>query len=588
MSKNRPLTEVQILNGTHDVATKTGGKGFGAGSIVSANAAAETITISNAQAAPVAVGNEPEAAPAVTETQIQEMINAALATTTSQITEAQEQAKAEAATAIEEAKQAANDAIEKAKAEAAAEIERLNNELAEAKKGSDALTELGKLTGAAQVAETKTLEVLGTGSQEMRNWQQMIDNAPIRSVQHNNRAFGHKDLRSADNYLAKHRKAIREGIEAELRDAGCLQGSVIGVTNAPTLMADIPSTAFNYLADEIRRTSDTDLIYEQFARTHSVPGTAPRFQGQVPRYPFNPGPAVPADRELTPGTDTNATSQNVVEALAPVTIKELGLGKDGSNNAIGLATFVSAYSMTDLVEIVRTNLGRDYAQTKDLYLRSIWFGATTTLYNNGGATTATPANLTTGKGGMLTRAFLGSLRTYLKNGRVPTYRGGFYVLTVTPGQLQNLVTELRIAQSFTEPTSQQVEMVSRIFATPDGAEYGGAVSGFRLICDGFMIFEQNTHSLGAAATEGVQSETLGVGATVTETCFAAGSDTMCWATALPVEIRQDEFSDFGRRDRWIWYSHENAAALDVNEVITSGRIMQERRVVKVNFTRAAI
>jgi hypothetical protein len=175
----------------------------------------------------------------------------------------------------------------------------------------------------------------------------------------------------------------------------------------------------------------------------------------------------------------------------------------------------------------------------------------------------------------------------MRTERIPTYSGGLFLLVLTPNQLKHLVADVEQNQRWVEPTTDQLETISRILRVDPGAEYGGPVSGFKGILDGFMIFEQNVHSVGDPGTEGVQSETLGagVGARVTETCFAAGADTVCWATALPVEIIPDEVTDFRRRSRFIWYSHENAAALDVNAVPSTG---QERRVIKINFTRAAV
>lgn len=595
MSKNRPLSEVQILNGTHEIATKSGGKGFGAGSIVGVNATAETITINPAATPDVVVvekQSEAPAAPALTAEEIKEMIAAAATEITNQAEIQRKQVEEAAAVAIAEAKQSAEAALKEAEAKSQAEVDRLNNELIEARKGATALADLGKLTGNSEMTQQpQSLEVLGTGSQEMRNWQRLLNQAPVRTVSHNGHQFAQKDTRSADEYLVKNRNAIRDGVEAELREAGCLQGSVIGATNAPTVMADIPSTAFNYLSDVIRRVNDSDLIYTQFARSYSVPGVAPRFEGQVPRYPYNPGPTAIADRELTPGTDINTNTQRVVEDMAPVRMKELGLGKDTNNSAIGVATFVNSYSMTDLVQVIETNLGRDYAQTKDLYLRTIWMGATTTLYNNNGRVTTTATDVVTGgDGGRISRAFLRNLRSQLRIWKVPTFRNGLYILSLTPTQLEVLVAELVALNQRIDPTNAEEEMVSRIFALQNGTEYGGEVSGFRLVCDGFMVFEQNTHSVGAVGTEGVQAQTLGGALTniTTETSFAAGADTMCWATALPVEIREDDYTDFGRRNRWIWYSHENAAGLDVNEVTVAGRITQERRVVKLNFTRVRV
>jgi hypothetical protein len=168
--------------------------------------------------------------------------------------------------------------------------------------------------------------------------------------------------------------------------------------------------------------------------------------------------------------------------------------------------------------------------------------------------------------------------------RIPTYSNGHYVLTVTSNQLNYLLSELATLQRFPEPTGGEVEMVSQVLQRDNGTEYGGIVSGYRLTCDGFMIFVQNVHSIGASGTEGVQTETTSAttAAQVTETCYAAGADTVCWATALPVSIIEDEVTDFRRRRSFIWYSHENSAPLDVNFNGTTG---QETRVIKCNLLR---
>lgn len=585
MTKTKsPLSEAQILSGNHAVRTKTAGVGFGAGSQVSVDPATETVIVTNSTP-------EPEKVAALTADEIKEMINSAIAPVNQQLLDAKATIEVEAAqkqAAIDEMAQikAALDASEAEKAQNAAQLEETTKQLEEAKKSADALADLGKLTGANMAAQPQRLEVLGTGSQEMRNWQKMIEQAPARIVSHNQMSFAQKDTRGADAYFKQNRTKIAEGVEAELREAGCLQGNIIA-TNAPTVMADIPAASFNYLANEMRGVTQSDLIYRQFARSHSVPGVAPRFEGQVPRYPYAPGPSTIADRELTPGTDISNQSQRVVEDLAPVRIKELGLGKDAANSAIALTSFVTAYSIQNLVDIVNTNLGVDYARTVDLYCRTIWAGANTTVYNNGGRAVDTPAQVVANGNGMCSRAFLRNLRTRMKSQRIPTYSNGCYAITLTPLQIEVLVAELAAQQRYIDPSQADFDMVTRIFGMND-AGFGGEVQGYKMTLDGFMVFEQNTHSIGVAGTEGVQSEALGAGAADTETCYAAGADSMCWATALPVEIRSDEIRDFGRRDRYIWYSHENAAALDVNEVLTGGRVTQERRVIKCNFTRRAV
>lgn len=595
--KTKVIASSDIASGQQPVVTKRGGVGFGPGAVIQAVPASDTATtiqITNAvpeAAAPEPVveaatqSPEPEAAPAVAQVDMSAINTAIEALMTAQKDKDAviEQAKADKEAAIEQA----NQAIE-ANTASAAEIAQLKNDLAEAKKNGDALAELGKLIGTNNMAAPQSLEVLGTGSQELRNWTQLMQQAPGSTVMHNNRQYVQRDNRSASAYLARHQNAIREGVEAELREAGFLQGAGAIVTNAVTVISDIPSSSFSYLSEFVRRPSDSTLIYGQFARNYAVPGTAPRLQGQVPRYPFAPGPTTKADRTLTHGTDIVSQRQNVVETLVPVTIEELGLGKDANNSPISLSNFVQAFSMQNLESIVQRNLGRDYHQTKDLFIRSEFFGANTIVYNNSNRVVSLPASVLAGGMGHATRGFLRALCANMSTMRIPTYSNGLYALILTPNQVQYLLDELATQQRFPEPASNEIEMISKILSMGGDEDYGGEVSGYRMTCDGFMIFQQNVHSTGAAGTPGAQDEAIAGGTHLTETCFAFGADAVCWATALPVEIRQDEVTNFGRRDSWIWYSHENSAPLDLNEVLVGPQVTRERRVLQVRFTNAPV
>ncbi|NJR69326.1 MAG: hypothetical protein HC771_12190 [Synechococcales cyanobacterium CRU_2_2] len=503
-------------------------------------------------------------------------------------------AELEAARQQNQAATEATAAAEQRLAEAVASGKEKDLELAQTqsaleKTQSDAKTleDLGKLIGKTGMTATPVrVEVLGEGSAESRQYEQLLKHANSTMVEFGDRFHRQYDGRAAREYLHNNRQKVREGLEAVMKGAGFLQGAGgTVVTNAPTDITDVLSTSFKYLSEWVRIPSDGDLIYRDFARFHSVPGVAPRLQGAVPSYPFLPGPTTISDRVLTPVTPIDPNSNPVTELNVPVTILELGLGKNAANAAIALTRIVQAFSMTDLEKIVQQNLGRDYQRTVDLIIRSVWFGSNTTFYNNRNELASLPSALAAGAIGTASRGFLRSLFAQMRTSRIPTYSGGLFVLVLTPNQLKYLVADIERNQRWVEPTTDQLETVSRILRVDPGAEYGGPVSGFKGILDGFMLFEQNIHSVGAPGTEGVQNETLGVGARVTETCFAAGADTVCWATALPVEIIPDEVTDFRRRSRFVWYSHENAADLNVNAVLSTG---QERRVIKINFTRTAV
>jgi hypothetical protein len=587
----KALSEAALLGG--QVVLKSGSvskapkNGFGANTQA-------TVVTQEVDPLPQSSAPTPSASPSQSVVDVEAIVQAALGP----LMETIERKDAELETARQQNQAAAEatTAAEQKIAEVMASVEKKDLELVEAqsaleKAQADAKTleDLGKLIGKTEMTATPVrVEVLGEGSAESRRYEQLLKNSNSVTVEYGDRFHRQYDDRAAREYLHSNRQKVREGLEAVMKGAGFLQGAGgTVVTNAPTVVADILSASFQYLSESIRLSSDGDLIYRDFARFHPVPGTAPRLQGAVPRYPFLAGPTAIADRVLTPGTSIDPNSNPVTELNAPVTILELGLGKNSANAAIALTRFVQAFSMTDLEKIVQQNLGRDYQRTVDLIIRSIWFAANTVFYNNRNELASLPADLTAGAIGTAKREFLRALFAYMRTERIPTYSGGLFLLVLTPNQLKHLVADVEQNQRWVEPTTDQLETISRILRVDPGAEYGGPVSGFKGILDGFMIFEQNVHSVGDPGTEGVQSETLGagVGARVTETCFAAGADTVCWATALPVEIIPDEVTDFRRRSRFIWYSHENAAALDVNAVPSTG---QERRVIKINFTRAAV
>ncbi|MEO1523109.1 MAG: hypothetical protein AAFU78_20365, partial [Cyanobacteria bacterium J06633_2] len=144
--------------------------------------------------------------------------------------------------------------------------------------------------------ETKqSLEVLGTGSPESRNYAKLIQAAPAKVV--TGKRFSQavqRDTRAADAYFRRNRQAIAEGIEAELKNAGFLTGGV--VTNAITVASDIPSISYEFLSAAIRETHYPDLIHWQFANTRLELGTRPGLSMAVPRYDDITRPTATSDR----------------------------------------------------------------------------------------------------------------------------------------------------------------------------------------------------------------------------------------------------------------------------------------------------
>lgn len=603
----KALSEAAKLGGQEILLKGAAGKGSVQGFVtqeVTGNGeTAATITITEA-AKPVEQSTEapaPEAPaetaePALTAEAVQQMLAQALTPIQQAAAQKDEAIAAKDAEveALRQQLQASEAEKQQAQQDAeaqAAEATARQQELEEAKQAQNAMENLGKLVGDVKpAAQGQQIEVLGVGSPAMRNWEQMLKNAPSKPVMYKGMGFQQKDKRGAADYFWKNIAEIRGGMEAVAKDAGLLQGAF--VTNAATDKDCIPSSLFDYLVNFVRQVTDCDLIYEQFARRVPVPGTAPRCQGNIPRYPYSEGPSTKDARKLDCNTPINAARKGIKETLVKFDICEYGLGKDEDNAALAVSECVMAYSMQNLEDIVARNLGRDYQRFVDMLVRCEFFGSNTVLYNNNNCVTADPTAIEPGAITTMSRGFLRALWAFNRTNKKPTYANGHYVLVLNPNQIQYLLDELAINQRYVEPaTPQDLELISRILQLNESERFGGRVGGFKMMLDGFMIFETNVHSTGAAGTEGVQLENFGTDtptAAETETAFSFGPDAVGWATALPVEIREGEINDFNRCKSWIWYSHEAFFPIDVNEAFDPANPTlqtQECRVVQLRLAR---
>lgn len=434
-------------------------------------------------------------------------------------------------------------------------------------------------------AKTGNLEIIGQGSPASQRFEKLVGQATVQRFV-NSRTQTYEESRynpDADKYWAENRKQISEGIGAILREQGYLKGNRI--TQDITLPGDIPSLAFQHLSSMIRTNSYADLILDQFARENVQLGIMPG-QGAknfaFPRYSQITRPTTKAARTLTVGTPINAGSQNITQKNAACEILELGLGADASNLAVGISSFVTAFSMENLENIVMANLGLDYQATKNLFLQEELFRSDVMLYNNKGLATATIGDVATGDDGTLTMDFLASVYTYMRIAQIPTTLDGCYYLVTHPKGIEQILKDKSDQERYV--SAEQLDMVGEGLAR-NRAQYGGRVSGYKGKFAGFHIFEQNVFGVGGNGTAGAQNETINSVSTLTRTSLAFGIDPIGWATALPVEIRRDEFTDFNRQNRMIWYSHENSVSLDVKNTTATGETM---RVVQLRTIDTAI
>lgn len=471
------------------------------------------------------------------------------------------------------------------------QIDELKKAAAEGAEMKSILKSLEGLQGnpipATASAPAQQLTVVGTGSAESRGYLKMLEQAPAAVVMTRKGQRLQRDLRATDAYLYRNREKVRDGIEAEMREAGFFQGSgsrVVASKDALTVASDIPSISYEYLSAMIRMTHYEDLIHWQFARNDIEIGVRPGLTMGIPRYSYLARPTAFADRVLTPGTRLNSGNSALSESIVPVTIQELGLGKNSDNPPIGISTFISAYSMTNLEDLVMRNLGRDYQYTKDLGLRSQWDRTDRVVYNNGGSVTTTATDVGVADGGHMTDAFTVALNAYLYGLQIPAYDdAGNYGLALNPTAASQFLVS-KGAKERDMALESGMDLVTRAVRQSSGFE-GGEVTGYLGLYNGFHMFRQNVYGL-VGGTDGVTSTPLGDSNSYDLlTSYAFGRDTIGWGTAMPVEIRMDNDDDFQREMRAVWISHEAAVSLDVKTTAETG---EQLRVVEIRTTQVAI
>lgn len=390
-----------------------------------------------------------------------------------------------------------------------------------------------------------------------------------------------RDMSSARSIFLVDRNQLRADMTAYARKHGLLQGPNVSV-NAPTVRTDIPPAFLDFLSMTMRETHEARYVYWQFCYEKLELGKGPGDTIQVPRFRWLPEAALPTDRHLAPGTNTNANRQNLTAAAVSIALGERGLGKDSTFSPVAIPEFVMAYSMLQLENAVMEVLGHDYQSWEDLSIRSRYLATTRVIYNDRQSVTTVPGNVGAGDDGTFTEEFLNNLHAYMSGLLIPALDDGHYVLVVHDVGAAQIKNSLSLRNRAIE--KMNFDYLSELIQATTNREQG-RTSGYAGTFCGFHIFTTNAHSMGAAGTEGVQTETLGVGATLTRSSVAFGRRAVARAQGMQAEIRQAKEDDFGRLQSFIWLSHEAIADLDVDPAIAAE---QQLRVVEVRTLDRAV
>ncbi|MDJ0689241.1 MAG: hypothetical protein QNJ41_12100 [Xenococcaceae cyanobacterium MO_188.B32] len=401
-------------------------------------------------------------------------------------------------------------------------------------------------------------------------------------------SYYHTDTTELDRYVRQNRSQVIREMDAWGRKHGLFQGGRrTVVTEAATTIPDIPGGFLEVLSSLMRTSHRPGYVFWQLVNTRVEFDKGMGDTIQIPRAAYQPPPGSPDDRLLSGGGTFARTvndGQNLSTGIVPAQIQEWGLGKDANSAPVEVPSFVSAYSIIDLMQILERNLMYDYYSWEDLKIRSLWSPTSRIVYNNNDFITTAPGDVAAGSVGTLTRGFLTNLYAEMQGNLTPTLPDGCYFLALHTKALAQLQNDFD--KYWNPPTPNDLQQFVNMFNYSMYEGDSARVSGYHGQHCNFHIFATNSFSLGAPGTEGVQTETLGVGATTTRTSYAAGIDTIGRGIGTPMQIRKDTNDDFQRLGRYIWRSEEGFVAMDVDPVgyNDTSTVPQQLRVFQVRTT----
>lgn len=478
-------------------------------------------------------------------------------------------------------------------------LEATQQHLQESKETANKLGDLFKLTGSTQPAieapnvNTKVAigydKTFGTVKEVIDLCENLMGDGVIK-VTEKGSPFVDFDKQQLDDYVREHRRQLMKDFTEWGRKRGWFQGgSTVSVKEAATTAADLPGGFLETLSSMLRVTHRPGFVFWQF------PSTSFNFQkgmGQVidvGRFAYLNSSNNPDDYQLS-GSGTFSpivsTSDPLQSGIVQITLKEWGRGKAGTGmSPVAVPAFVMFASMYELMVQLDQKLGHDYAVFEDKKIRSYWNATSRIVYNDKGVVTTNPANVGAGDKGIVNSKFFINLFAYMKILLIEPLRDGNYLYVTHPTGLAQYQDAL--GSQWEAPSPDALKALTNILNPsfiPD--EEFSRISGYFGLWNGFHLFASNAFSVGAAGTEGVQMETLGVGSTLTRTSYAAGAGTVGRGVGMPMELREDNLTNFDRITPMTWISYEGFDPLDVDPVgyNDTSAVPQQLRVIKVRTT----
>ena len=266
------------------------------------------------------------------------------------------------------------------------------------------------------------------------------------------------------------------------------------------------------------------MRFVQFAKVKTELGTQPGLTIQMMTYNnLKKGGALTEGVRMSP--------QSLSSTMKSITVGERG-------NAVAVSELALKTSFTDIMADATTLLSRDVALTLDTELRDTALSGANVIYGRkaDGAKIATRADIT--KDNLLTVATIKDAVELLATNNTPKFMGAYYICFVHPHQSR----VLRDDPAWIEASK---------YGAPDQLFTGeiGRIDDVRfiettLMCNGAVGEDDPAYKADLVSTDG----------TKVYQAVLFGEDYYAYAVGLPVELRDNGVTDFGREHGLAWYA----------------------------------
>lgn len=318
-------------------------------------------------------------------------------------------------------------------------------------------------------------------------------------------------------------------------------GTALTGGQTPVVLTDHIRTVYS---KEIEFKAMPIMRFTQFADVKTELGVQPGLEIKMMTYNN-----LKMGGKLTEGV--RMSTQSLSSSMKGISVSERG-------NAVSVSELALKSSITDIMADATTLLGRDMALVLDCELRDTAIaGAVNVIYARATSATAkitSRANITSANG--LTVATIKDAVEILSTNNTPKFEGDYYICMVHPHQSRVLRDDQAWLETsrYGNPTQIFIGEIGRI--------------------DDVRFIETTLMPNGAVALDdpAYKAELVhgAVGAPATTDVYQSlvfGESYYAYATALPVELRDNGVTDFGREHAIGWYAIWGTGVLNTERAV---------------------